>query len=116
MGRGLDRSGQGANPGCRKLEHGSIRLWAGHTTHLPGLFQTGNHARAVFGLFAPCCPPVGRTAGGNRLTRQQVVTGGRAKPYVGVIHLPRRTLKVGQSTCARFIAHVEGSGRSRRNR
>ncbi|MFG2940907.1 Scr1 family TA system antitoxin-like transcriptional regulator [Streptomyces sp. NPDC048282] len=39
-----------------ELEHHAAALRALQTAHIPGLFQTEGHARALFDLFVPALP------------------------------------------------------------
>lgn len=79
-----------------EVEHDAVRLRTVQTALLPGLFQTENHARALFDNFVPRLPRLEvelRVA--HRLGRQAVVTGEDAKPYLGVIHEAALRLRVG---------------------
>lgn len=70
-----------------EIEHHAVRLRTVQTSHLPGLFQTEDHARAMFDLIVPKLPRLEielRVA--HRLARQSVITGGDPSPYTGVIH------------------------------
>ncbi|MET7360678.1 helix-turn-helix transcriptional regulator [Streptomyces sp. NPDC005562] len=70
-----------------EIEHHAVRLRTVQTSHLPGLFQTEEHARAMFDLIVPRLPRLEvelRVA--HRLARQTVLTGDAPKPYTGVIH------------------------------
>ncbi|MET9520123.1 helix-turn-helix transcriptional regulator [Streptomyces sp. NPDC002994] len=70
-----------------ELEHHATSLRTLQTAHIPGLFQTEEHARALFDLFVPALPRLEvelRVA--HRLTRHDVVADDRGVPYVGLIH------------------------------
>ncbi|WP_320782479.1 Scr1 family TA system antitoxin-like transcriptional regulator [Streptomyces sp. CRN 30] len=70
-----------------ELEHYGTRLRTVQTSHLPGLFQTEDHARALFELTVPKLPRLEvelRVA--HRLGRQRVISGSTPTPYVGIIH------------------------------
>ncbi|GAA2099742.1 helix-turn-helix transcriptional regulator [Streptomyces albiaxialis] len=70
-----------------EIEHHAVSLRTVQTAHLPGLFQTEEHARALFDLVLPPLPRLEvelRVA--HRIARQTVVTGPTPKPYHGVIH------------------------------
>ncbi|NGO72599.1 Scr1 family TA system antitoxin-like transcriptional regulator [Streptomyces boncukensis] len=70
-----------------EIEHDAVRLRTVQTAHLPGLFQTEDHARVLFELVMPRLPRLEvelRVA--HRMARQAAVTGASAKPYRGVIH------------------------------
>ncbi|MFD7662432.1 helix-turn-helix domain-containing protein [Streptomyces sp. NPDC059788] len=85
-----------------ELEHDAVRLRSVQTAHLPGLFQTEDHARAVFELFTPQLPRLEvelRVA--HRLRRQSVITGDRPVPYVGVIHEAALRMQLGGRDVAR---------------
>jgi hypothetical protein len=79
-----------------ELEHYAVGLRTVQTAHMPGLFQTEDHARALFELIIPPLPRLEvelRVA--HRLDRQHVVTGDAAVPYVGVIHEAALRMHVG---------------------
>ncbi|MGI5340196.1 helix-turn-helix domain-containing protein [Streptomyces sp. CA-181903] len=79
-----------------EMEHDAVRLRSVQTAHLPGLFQTEDHARAVFELFTPPLPRLElelRVA--HRLARQQVLTGTNPTPYVGVIQEAALRMQLG---------------------
>ncbi|WP_432048556.1 helix-turn-helix domain-containing protein [Streptomyces asiaticus] len=85
-----------------EIEHHAVRLRTVQTAHLPGLFQTEEHARAVFDLFLPPLPRLEvelRVA--HRLARQSVLVGNRATPYVGVIHEAALRMQLGGRNAAR---------------
>ncbi|MCI0386540.1 helix-turn-helix transcriptional regulator [Streptomyces sp. CNQ085] len=85
-----------------EVEHYAVRLRTVQTAHLPGLFHTEDHARAIFELLVPPLPRLEvelRVA--HRLARQSVVTGDRALPYVGVIHEAALRMRFGGRTTAR---------------
>ncbi|PJE95928.1 transcriptional regulator [Streptomyces carminius] len=85
-----------------EIEHYAVRLRTVQTTHLPGLFHTEEHARAIIDLFVPPLPRLEvelRVA--HRLARQTVVTGDRAIPYTGVIHEAALRMQFGGRKVAR---------------
>ncbi|WP_101254870.1 helix-turn-helix domain-containing protein [Streptomyces barkulensis] len=85
-----------------EVEHYALRLRTAQTAHLPGLFHTEDHARAIFELLVPPLPRLEvelRVA--HRLARQAVVTGDRAIPYVGLIHEAALRMQFGGSKTAR---------------
>ncbi|WP_031505716.1 helix-turn-helix domain-containing protein [Streptomyces megasporus] len=97
-----------------EIEHYAVRLRTVQTAHLPGLFQTEDHARAIFELFVPPLPRLEvelRVA--HRLARQAVVTGDRAVPYVGVIHEAALRMRFGgrKATRAQLNRLLEESDR-----
>ncbi|MEV7955734.1 helix-turn-helix transcriptional regulator [Streptomyces sp. NPDC087532] len=78
------------------LEHYAVRLRTVQIAHLPGLFHTEDHARAIFELFVPAMPRLEielRVA--HRLARQSVVTGEHPIPYTGVIHEAAIRMQIG---------------------
>ncbi|MDQ0789352.1 transcriptional regulator with XRE-family HTH domain [Streptomyces sp. B3I8] len=85
-----------------EIEHYAVRLRTLQTAHLPGLFQTEEHARALFDLLVPALPRLEvelRVA--HRLGRQRVVTGDSRVPYVGIIHEAALRIQVGGPKVAR---------------
>ncbi|MEV5774530.1 helix-turn-helix transcriptional regulator [Streptomyces antimycoticus] len=79
-----------------EIEHHAVRLRTVQTAHLPGMFQTEEHARAVFDLFLPPLPRLEvelRVA--HRLARQSVLLGDKPTPYVGVIHEAALRMQLG---------------------
>jgi hypothetical protein len=85
-----------------EIEHHAVGLRTVQTAHLPGLFQTEDHARAVFDLFVPPLPRLEvelRVA--HRLSRQAVVTGDDRVPYVGIIHEAALRMQLGGRNVAR---------------
>ncbi|MEU8778965.1 helix-turn-helix transcriptional regulator [Streptomyces sp. NPDC048606] len=89
-----------------ELENDAVRLRTVQTAHLPGLFQTEDHARAIFDLLVPSLPRLEvelRVA--HRMARQAAVTGGASKPYVGIIHEAALRMQLGGRTVARGQLH-----------
>lgn len=85
-----------------EIEHHAVRLRTAQTAHLPGLFQTEDHARAIFELIVPRLPRLEvelRVA--HRLARQQVVTSGSAVPYTGIVHEAALRMQLGGRDVAR---------------
>ncbi|MCX4845031.1 DUF5753 domain-containing protein [Streptomyces sp. NBC_00893] len=81
-----------------ELEHHATSLRTLQTAHLPGMFQTEDHARALFDLFIPALPRLEielRIA--HRLARHQVLTSEPAVPYKGLIHESALRMQVGGS-------------------
>lgn len=79
-----------------ELEHHAAGLRTVQTAHLPGLFQTEEHARALFDLFIPALPRLEvelRIA--HRLARRRVVAGDPPIPYVGLVHEAALRMQVG---------------------
>ncbi|MEV3861128.1 helix-turn-helix transcriptional regulator [Streptomyces sp. NPDC050095] len=79
-----------------ELEDYAVGLRTVQIAHLPGLFHTEEHARAIFDLPAPPLPRLEvelRVA--QRLARQVVVTGDDPVPYVGVVHEAGIRMQIG---------------------
>ncbi|AXE80347.1 helix-turn-helix domain-containing protein [Streptomyces atratus] len=79
-----------------ELEHHASSLRTLQTAHLPGMFQTEDHARALFDLFIPALPRLEielRIA--QRLARHQVLTNTPVIPYKGLIHESALRMQVG---------------------
>ncbi|MFF4404517.1 helix-turn-helix domain-containing protein [Streptomyces sp. NPDC001262] len=88
--------------GVSEIEHYATRIRTAQTVHLPGLFQTEDHARALFELVVPKLPRLEVELGvAHRLGRQSVVNGDRATPYVGIIHEAALRLEFGGRDVAR---------------
>ncbi|MEU3249380.1 helix-turn-helix transcriptional regulator [Streptomyces sp. NPDC006997] len=69
-----------------ELEHYAQALRTLQTAHIPGLFQTEDHARALFDLFIPALPRLEvelRVA--QRLARRTVITKEPPVQYTGLI-------------------------------
>ncbi|WP_033326852.1 helix-turn-helix domain-containing protein [Streptomyces yerevanensis] len=85
-----------------ELEHHATSLRTLQTAHIPGLFQTEDHARALFDLFVPALPRLEvelRIA--HRLTRHAVVANEPGVPYVGLIHEAALRMRIGGRKVAR---------------
>lgn len=84
------------------LEDYAVGLRTVQIAHLPGLFHTEEHARAIFELFFP---PLARLEielrVAHRLARQTVVTGDSPIPYSGVIHEAALRMQLGGRDVAR---------------
>ncbi|WP_240044675.1 helix-turn-helix domain-containing protein [Streptomyces alboflavus] len=79
-----------------ELEHHSTGLRTLQTAHIPGLFQTEDHARALFDLYVPALPRLEvelRIA--HRLARHSVVAANPGVPYVGLVHEAALRLRMG---------------------
>ncbi|MEU8622738.1 helix-turn-helix transcriptional regulator [Streptomyces sp. NPDC048623] len=79
-----------------ELEHHATSLTTLQTAHIPGLFQTEDHARALFDLFVPALPRLEvelRVA--HRLARHAVVAREPEVPYVGLIHEAAIRMRIG---------------------
>ncbi|MEU8550577.1 Scr1 family TA system antitoxin-like transcriptional regulator [Streptomyces roseoverticillatus] len=70
-----------------ELEWHADRLCTTQVLHLPGLLQTEEYARAIFGSVLPPLPRLEvELHVAHRMQRQQVLGGERAPGYVGYIH------------------------------
>ncbi|MGA4851513.1 helix-turn-helix domain-containing protein [Streptomyces sp. G5(2025)] len=79
-----------------ELEHHATNLRTLQTAHIPGLFQTEEHARALFDLFVPALPRLEvelRVA--HRLARHSVIKAEPGLPYVGLIYEAALHLRIG---------------------
>lgn len=85
-----------------EIEHYAVRLRTVQTSHLPGLFHTEEHARAIFDLVVPKLPRLEvelRVA--HRLARQTVLTRDTPVPYTGIIHEAALRMQFGGREVAR---------------
>jgi hypothetical protein len=85
-----------------EIEHYATRIRTAQTVHLPGLFQTENHARAIFDFGVPPLPRLEvelRVA--HRMGRQAILTGNTPTPYLGIIHEAALRLEFGGRDVAR---------------
>ncbi|MGW0751418.1 helix-turn-helix domain-containing protein [Streptomyces sp. NPDC002587] len=85
-----------------ELEHHATSLRTLQTAHIPGIFQTEEHARALFDLFVPALPRLEvelRVA--HRLARHNVVAGTPGVPYVGLVHESALRMRIGGRSVAR---------------
>jgi transcriptional regulator with XRE-family HTH domain len=85
-----------------ELEHHAIGLRTLQTAHIPGLFQTEDHARALFDLFVPALPRLEvelRIA--HRLERHSVVAERPDMPYEGLIHEAALRMRIGGRVVAK---------------
>jgi hypothetical protein len=79
-----------------ELEHHATSLRTLQTAHIPGLFQTEDHARALFDLFIPAWPRLDvelRIA--HRLARHAVVANEPGMPYVDLVHEAALRIRIG---------------------
>jgi transcriptional regulator with XRE-family HTH domain len=92
-----------------EVEHHAVGLRTVQTAHLPGLFQTEDHARALFDCFVPALPRLEvelRVA--HRLARQEVLA---RSPYAGVIHEAALRMQLGGRKVARSqLDHLLAEG------
>ncbi len=85
-----------------EVEHHATGIKTLQTAHIPGIFQTEDHARALFDLFVPALPRLElelRVA--QRLSRHRVVDSVPGVPYVGYVHEAALRMRIGGSRIAR---------------
>lgn len=85
-----------------EIEHYATRIRTAQTVHLPGLFQTEEHARALFDLVVPPLPRLEvelRVA--HRLGRQRILERQDPPHYVGIIHEAALRMQFGGRQVAR---------------
>ncbi|MDI3418115.1 helix-turn-helix domain-containing protein [Streptomyces luteolus] len=79
-----------------ELEHHAAFLREVVITHIPGLLQTPDYARAVFGYMVPELPEseiVPRVE--HRMRRRSVITGASPKSYETIVHEAALRMRVG---------------------
>ncbi|WP_424213448.1 helix-turn-helix domain-containing protein [Streptomyces sp. BI20] len=95
-----------------ELEWHAISLASTQTVHLPGLLQTEEYSRLIFGAVLPPLPRLEielRTA--HRQERTQVINGDRPKPYLAYIHeAALRMLFGGRATTREQLTHLIEQG------
>ncbi|CAL9484679.1 hypothetical protein SUDANB145_03095 [Streptomyces sp. enrichment culture] len=85
-----------------ELEHHATGLRTLQTAHVPGLFQTEEHARALFDTYLPALPRLEvelRIA--HRLARHTVIADDPGVPYVGLVHETALRMHTGGRQVAR---------------
>ncbi|MER6527695.1 helix-turn-helix transcriptional regulator [Streptomyces sp. NPDC001508] len=85
-----------------ELEHHATALRTLQTIHIPGPFQTEEHARALFDLFVPALPRLEvelRIA--QRMARHTVIGNEPTAPYVGLVHEAALRMQTGGRQVAR---------------
>ncbi|CAM5637510.1 MULTISPECIES: helix-turn-helix domain-containing protein [Streptomyces] len=91
-----------------ELEHHATSLRTLQTVHIPGLFQTEDHARALFDLYIPALPRLEvelRVA--HRLARHDVVAREPGIPYVATIHETALRMQIGgRKTAKAQLSHL----------
>lgn len=96
-----------------ELEHHARELHTAVTTHIPGILQTEEHARAVFDTAVPPLPgPDLEARLALRLRRQEVLDRDRPVQYEAVIHEAALRMQFGGPKVAReqldhILAHSE---------
>ncbi|MEL5953627.1 Scr1 family TA system antitoxin-like transcriptional regulator [Streptomyces sp. CLV115] len=91
-----------------ELEHHAVELTTSTTTHIPGLLQTEEHARAVFDTADPRLPGPDLTARLSlRLRRQEVLERDRPPMYESVVHEAALRMQFGGPKVARAqLEHI----------
>ncbi|MCX4234583.1 helix-turn-helix domain-containing protein [Streptomyces ortus] len=85
-----------------EVEHFATRIRTAQTVHLPGLFQTEDHARAIFEFSVPKLRRLEvELRVEHRLRRQGILNGQNPTPYVGIIHEAALRLEFGGRDVAR---------------
>ncbi|MFG2023075.1 DUF5753 domain-containing protein [Streptomyces sp. NPDC048825] len=85
-----------------ELEHHAVGVRTFQVAHIPGLFQTEDHMRAVFRFASPDWPRKDQDAHVEfRSLRQRIITDQRATPYEAVIHEAALRIRVGGRKTAR---------------
>ncbi|EST30514.1 hypothetical protein N566_21155 [Streptomycetaceae bacterium MP113-05] len=85
-----------------ELEHHAAQLRTAQITHIPGLFQTVDHARSIFSQGVPPLPPheiEHRIS--FRIKRQELFHREDPTPYTGVIHEAALRMQFGGRAVAR---------------
>jgi transcriptional regulator with XRE-family HTH domain len=94
-----------------EIEHYATRIVTAQTVHLPGLFQTEDHARAIFDFAVPPLPRLEvelRVV--HRMMRQALVQGDHPTPYTGIIHEAALRLEFGgRDVARRQLEHLAAS-------
>ncbi|MCX5198850.1 helix-turn-helix transcriptional regulator [Streptomyces sp. NBC_00249] len=95
-----------------ELEWHATRLYTAQTVHIPGLLQTEDYARAVFGAVLPELPRLEvETRVSHRHARQQVLRGDRPTTYVGYVHEAALRMQFGGRDAARRqLVHLNEQG------
>ncbi|MEV7618486.1 helix-turn-helix transcriptional regulator [Streptomyces sp. NPDC089799] len=89
-----------------ELEHRAVRLRAAITAHVPGLLQTHDHAREVFGQVVPALAPQDLERRLSfRVKRQTVLDRIPPTPYQAIIHEAALRMKFGGPAVARAQLH-----------
>ncbi|MCX4589081.1 Scr1 family TA system antitoxin-like transcriptional regulator [Streptomyces sp. NBC_01549] len=85
-----------------EVEHYATRIRTAQTVHLPGLFQTEDHARAIFEFAVPKLRRLEvELRVEHRLRRQAILDGNSPTPYLGIIHEAALRLEYGGRDVAR---------------
>ncbi|QNP64036.1 helix-turn-helix domain-containing protein [Streptomyces genisteinicus] len=91
-----------------ELEHHSTSLTTAHTSNVPGLLQTLDHAREIMNQVVPSLPASETEHRASfRIKRQAVLAGGDAVPYLAVIHEAALRMQFGgRATAGRQLRHL----------
>ncbi|WP_330333573.1 helix-turn-helix transcriptional regulator [Streptomyces sp. NBC_00536] len=91
-----------------ELEHHCVALHTAVTTHIPGLLQTEEHARAVFGTAHPPLPEADLQARlALRMNRRRIFTRERPPSYEAVVHEAALRMQFGGPKVARAqLEHI----------
>lgn len=91
-----------------EVEHHAVRLVIALTSHLPGLLQTEDHARALFDLADPPLPEQDYEARVElRLKRQQIFDRPNPTPLIAIVHEAALRMQFGGRTVARAqLEHI----------
>ncbi|MGW2089018.1 helix-turn-helix domain-containing protein [Streptomyces sp. NPDC001880] len=85
-----------------EFEHHAVALRTAYTCHIPGLLQTPEHARAVFGQVVPqLTPPEIEHRVSHRIKRQDVIYRASPVTYSAVIHEAALRMRFGGRDAAR---------------
>ncbi|WP_327368907.1 helix-turn-helix domain-containing protein [Streptomyces sp. NBC_01217] len=85
-----------------EFEHHAVALRTAYTCHIPGLLQTADHAREVFGQVVPeLTPPEIEHRVSHRIKRQDVIYRALPIAYSTVIHEAALRMRFGGHTTAR---------------
>ncbi|MFC8591007.1 helix-turn-helix domain-containing protein [Streptomyces atroolivaceus] len=85
-----------------EIEHHGTSLRAAHSMHIPGLLQTVDHARAIYGQAVPeISPPEIEHRVSYRVKRQAVIYRNDAVPYRALIHEAALRMRFGGRAVAR---------------
>ncbi|WP_372409211.1 helix-turn-helix domain-containing protein [Streptomyces luteireticuli] len=97
---------RGALPGgfldISEMEANATRLRTAHTVHIPGLLQTIDHARAIFGAVVPPLPERElelRLV--HRMERQRILLQDKPPEYYGTVHEAALRMQFGGRSVAR---------------
>ncbi|MBO7936429.1 helix-turn-helix domain-containing protein [Streptomyces antibioticus] len=89
-----------------EVEHHATALRVAHIINIPGLLQTPDHARALFGHTVPPLKPheiEHRVS--HRVKRQEVLHRDQPPPYTAIIHEAALRMRVGERATVRAQLH-----------